>query len=116
MTRVKASPQTATGSVHQQVVNDQVAQERRINAMKMKFSKVHKNLALGALLMQIIYAGWRQKIKSETQVKDVLERYPFLQNNEEVKLETTNIQVLTGKLPNYNALCVNLSLTWPTQL
>ena len=63
MMRVKSSAQSATASVLQEGIEDQVAQERHIKAMKNEYLKVHKNLVLGAELMQITYARRRQEIK-----------------------------------------------------
>ena len=86
MIRVKNSAQRATGSVLQEVAEDRVVQERHIKAMKNEYAKVHKKLVLGEELMQITYAGRCQEINNEIQIKDVVERYPFLQNYEEVIL------------------------------
>lgn len=85
MTRVK-SAQRATESALPEVAEDHVAQERHIKAMKSEYAKVHKNLVLGEELMQLTYAKRRQEINNEIQIKDAVERYPFLQKYEEVIL------------------------------
>lgn len=63
---------------------DKVAHNRHCKAMQTEYAKVHSNVALGAQLMQLTYAGRRQEVKSERPVKEIVERYPFLQNYVEV--------------------------------
>ena len=85
MVRAKSSAPLNAVSALQEVGEDHVAQERHIKAMKSEYAKVHKNLVLGEELMKITYAGRRQEITNEiSKIKDVVERYPFLQNYEEV--------------------------------
>ena len=87
MIRVNKLSQEVRGSGRQEAVEDHVAQERHIKAMKCEYTKVHKNLVLGEELMNITFPGRRQEINNEVKkVKDVVERYPFLQNYEEVIL------------------------------
>ena len=79
MIQVKSSAKEVRGSGQQEAVEDHVAQERHIKAMRNEHTKVHKNLVLGEELMKITFSGRRQEINTEVnKVKDVVERYPFL--------------------------------------
>ena len=111
MIRAKSSAQEAKGSGRQEAVEDRVAQERHIKAMKNEYMKVHKNLALGEELMTITFPGRRQEINNEVKkIKDVVERYPFLQNYEEVTpvYMKCNANIHTVKFPRPCSSCESL--------
>lgn len=77
-------------------VEDPVSHDRHVKLMRKEFSKVHKNLALGAELMEVTFTGRRQEV-IELPVKEAINRYPFLQNYEEVSLsESHQISVQVG--------------------
>ena len=65
-------------------IEDEVAHQRHIKAMRSEFTKTHPNTAVAAELMKLTFYGRRQEVKSAVAIKEVIERYPFLQNHEEV--------------------------------
>ena len=87
MISVKSTAQEARGSGWQEAAEDHVAQKRHIKAMKSEYTKVHKNLVLVEELMDITSCEQGKEINNEVnKIKDVVERYPFVQNNEKVIL------------------------------
>ena len=81
--------------------------------MKDEYLKVNKNLVLGAELMQITYAGQRQEIKNDIHIKDVIERYPFLQNYEEVNVVHERHTYITWQIKAVSFTCMHYVLINP---